>query len=160
MTRRRYARLFAPVLLAVGLLAGSVGTANAQTWTWAGVPFSGACKFGYWASLGDISPTIEIAAYGPNAPYAGGTCASYWRFGIYCGVYGLPGTYYWQWSQPIYSTYPPYQGSYGGSVCPTWGNDIILNIVIVVSGGPNFNICWNHNAGNWVWIRQDVPCHF
>lgn len=141
---RRLARLALPIVAAVGILAGTVGTAHANSGSGATGPVSqGGCNAQFWYdSNGWFTQNVYV-------PWP--ACDSYYQFKIACGVYGVPGTYYWyamRYEHFAHSYAYNWLNTPTTNSCPYWGNDIVLDIALVDGAA---GACWRLNRGYWYY---------
>lgn len=171
MNPRRYLRILAPVILAVGLLAGTVGTAHADPTDayghHPGVPFTGGCYF----TAGWTSYTPPDGIIAVSVPSGRTSCSNVWQWNMLCGVYGLPQTYVWLHGQITtlvnnttthqYAIGAPYgNGGITGQSCVPGA--YILGAYFTVSTGPYTVACSNMNSSYYwfIQLRSDVDCRF
>lgn len=144
MSRRIYRRVSALVITAAACIALVFAAVPAgATSSHPGSPFYGACDYHIgWG--GDAS----------NFDAFQGAC--YWRSMTLCGVYPNGATYHWL-ASPYYNDAVGHPTRNFWVYCPA--GESVLNLGVVVSGGPGGWDCWNQNANNWAWNRGDMPCY-
>lgn len=154
---KRMRKVAAAAALAVGILASGMGTAHANTGSGAISPsHTGGCSAQYWW---DSNGWFTQNMYVPSAP----SCTSRFQFKIACGVYGVPGTYYWRSMRYEYfsSGYPAnWLTTPTTNLCNQWGNDIVLDVALMEhdnAGG--WNACYRLNRGYWIYTDGSLPCY-
>lgn len=145
-------RLVVPIIATLSLLVVGGGTAHANSGSAGiGAPEQGACAAQvWWDSDSWFTQNIYV-------PTVGGCMDTRFQFHALCGVYGLPGTYYW-----VHMGVATYAHSYAynwfttesTNTCFWWGNDIILDVRLSyqsVTPGTYYTACWTANTGYWVF---------
>lgn len=167
---KRVTRLLISIVVTVGLLVAIAPSADA---TFVGPQVTSSvnssfCYHRYWYDQGTYSPAPGEGDQIASWSWQTGGCTALYQYKILCGVYGTPTTNYWHAGSYMSQYIPgpnqaapagiPHISFIGNDPCNYWGNDIILNIVILEqTGGANW--CWSENNQQWIYSCIGITPH-